>query len=169
LSRQSHESIRHPAVPSNRRLGAERRERESNVVLHRLYPPPWATVADHRPFQKTAAILQQPRFPGLKSHRQQTPRPADPDGRLVVVLLKARVSHPMQGHLLLWLQRYASISFTFSWWPPDLAQRRHNEAGKGGKLSNQLAADRGKSLQQHLKDASMERQAQADQPALAWD
>jgi hypothetical protein len=158
------------AVPSIRRLVAERSKREqSKAVLQRLYPPPWATVADHRLFQKTAAILQQPRFPGLKSHRQRTPSPADPDGRLVVVLLKAPVSHLMQGHLLLWLQRYASISFTFCGGPLTFAQRRHNEAGKGGKLSNQLAADRGKSLQQHLKDASMERQAQADQPALTWD
>jgi len=54
-------------------------------------------------------------------------------------------------------------------WLINRVQRRHNETGKGGKLANQLAADRGKSRQQHLKDASTERQAQADQAALTWD
>jgi hypothetical protein len=152
-----------PSIWRRKRARAEQRR------LATSYPPPWVTVADHRPIRKTAAILQQPLFPGLRSHRQQNPRPTDLVGPLGVVLLKSPVSHLMQRHPLLWLQRYASISFTFPWCSADLVQRRHNEAGKGGKLANQLAADRGKSRHQHLKDASTERQVQADQPALNWD
>jgi hypothetical protein len=48
------------------------------------------------------------------------------------------------------------------------AKQRIQATGKGGKLANQLAADRSKSRQEHLKAAALESR-QSQQADLQWD